>query len=140
MDTDHDASKTPLERLTVADAALLLGVSQDAVRKRIQRNTILWEKDDEGHVFVLLDASETSQPSDQDASKTALDILQDQVDYLKEVVRNREEELRRKDAILMTMAQRIPELEARETVSEDKSEERVQDDEERPSWWRRMFS
>lgn len=54
------------------------------------------------------------RPTDnQDASKTtALEVLQEQVDYLKELVRIRDEELRRKDAILMTMAQRIPELEA----------------------------
>jgi hypothetical protein len=55
------------ERLTVAAAAERMGVSQDAVRKRIQRDTIEWDKDDDGRMSVYLDASETRQATDQDS-------------------------------------------------------------------------
>ncbi len=148
-DIDQDASNTALERLTVAGAAERLGVSQDAVRKRIQRNTILWEKDDEGRIYVFLDPSETSQADEQDPSNTALEIMQDQVDYLKDVIRSRDEELRRKDTIIMSLTQRIPELEpapeppespenAGEGSGGTQGREEPQETISRP-WWRRWL-
>jgi hypothetical protein len=107
-----------LDRLTVAQAADRLGITQDAVRKRIARGTIRHDKDYEGRIFVYLDTFERESKTDQDnvqdgGSKTVPDAdqdnytrsLEDQIDFLRR-------ELERKDAIIMTMAQRIPELEA----------------------------
>ena len=107
-----------MDRLTVAQAADRLGVTQDAVRKRIARGTIRHEKDYEGHIFVYLDTLEGESKTDQDngediGSKTVSDAsqdkytrsLEDQVDFLRR-------ELERKDTIIMSLTQRIPELEA----------------------------
>jgi hypothetical protein len=43
------------KRYTVPEAAKVLGIGTDAVRKRIARDTIPHEKDDDGRVYVYLD-------------------------------------------------------------------------------------
>jgi hypothetical protein len=145
-----------LDRLTVAQAADRLGITQDAVRKRIARGTIRHDKDYEGRIFVYLDTfereSKTGQDNGQDGgSKTVPDAdqdnytrsLEDQIDFLRR-------ELERKDAIIMTMAQRIPEIEAptepRESdisASEERGGDEVPSDQENPSespsWLSRFF-
>ena len=95
----------------MADAATLLGVSQDAIRKRVARNSIEHEKSEDGRLFVYLDPSETREAADQDASKTALGIMQDQVEYLRHQLEVWQEEARRKDHIIAALTERIPELE-----------------------------
>src|SRR5918997_3699562 len=121
-DTDqngrHDSPQDVLDRLTVSQAADRLGVTQDAVRKRIARGTIRHDKDADGRIFVYLDIfereSETVQDDDQyRESETVQDggqdrytrSLEDQIDFLRR-------ELERKDTIIMSLTQRIPELEA----------------------------
>jgi excisionase family DNA binding protein len=111
------------DRVTVQEAAKRLGVKDDAIRKRIQRGTLEHDKDPDGRVYVYLDAPQdesydgqsgaktqtTSQDATQDAIVVAKDEtiseLRDQVDFLRR-------ELERKDAILMSLTQRVPELEA----------------------------
>ena len=156
QDHQQDRPQDVLDRLTVAQAADRLGVTQDAVRKRIARGTIRHEKDYEGHIFVYLDTLEGESKTDQDngedvGSKTVLDAsqdkytrsLEDQVDFLRR-------ELERKDTIIMSLTQRIPELEAspepREgqvTASEaaDKSTPppEQQEPSQRRSWLYRFF-
>ena len=149
-----DRPSPDLDRLTVAQAADALNISQDAVRKRIARGTISHDRDESGRVFVYLSPSETVHKTDQDtardaASKTAQDAyirsLEDQIDFLRR-------ELERKDGILLNLTERIPQLEApsepaeaAETAEEQQgrgqphsatveSQETVQ----RP-WWRRVF-
>jgi excisionase family DNA binding protein len=152
----QDRPQDVLDKLTVAQAADRLGVTQDAVRKRIARGTIRHEKDYEGHIFVYLDTFEGESKTDQDngqdvGSKTVSDAsqdkytrsLEDQVDFLRR-------ELERKDTIIMSLTQRIPELEAspepREghvTASEaaDKSTPppEQQEPSQRRSWLYRFF-
>jgi excisionase family DNA binding protein len=124
------------DRITVQEAAKRLGVKDDAIRKRIQRGTLEHDKDPDGRVYVYLDAPQdesydgqsgaktqtTSQDAAQDAIVVAKDEtiseLRDQVDFLRR-------ELERKDAILMSLTQRVPELEApaRETASSERHED-----------------
>jgi excisionase family DNA binding protein len=147
-----------LDRLTVAEAARALGISQDAVRKRIARGTISHDRDESGRVLVYLAPSETVHKTDQDttqdaASKTVQDAyirsLEDQIAFLRR-------ELERKDGILLNLTERIPQLEAPhearespETVEEEperaeprpsagEEQEGVQKPQER-SWWRRLI-
>ncbi len=71
------------------------------------------------------------------------------VDYLQRELEVRNEELRRKDTIIMSLTQRIPELEpARDIPSEPREsavtasgneENPVHPEPEKPSWWRRIF-
>jgi excisionase family DNA binding protein len=124
--TQQDYDMTTSGHVTVEEAARLLDVSVDAVRKRIERGTLRNEKvgktryvflDD---VMIQQDADRTRHDFGPDADRTQHDTdmtvlvasMQNQIDALKQELEERKEEARRKDAILMTMAQRIPELEA----------------------------
>src|ERR671916_782060 len=93
----QDSPQDVLDRLTVAQAAHRLGITQDAVRKRIARGTIRHDKDHEGRIFVYLDTfereSKTNQDSGQDgASETVSDAdqdkytrsLEDQIGFLRQ--------------------------------------------------------
>jgi len=163
-DTVTDMS-SPL-RATVEEAAKILGTSENAVRKRIERGTLPSEKVD-GVRYVLLFDSDmpqhatdtagdsvtdmpTDMPHDLALMQAHLDSMQEQVSYLKAVVQTRDEELRRKDHIIAALTERIPELEppreasreAREsprTTSEEPSATSPPPDEEHPSWWKRFF-
>ena len=155
QDGQQDSPQDVLDRLTVAQAADRLGITQDAVRKRIARGTIRHDKDHEGRIFVYLDTfereSKTNQDNDQDGeSKTVSDAdqdkytrsLEDQIEFLRQ-------ELERKDAIIMSLTHRIPELEAtteqREghvTASEEPDKGTTppeQEPSQRRSWWRSFF-
>ena len=126
--TDTAADMPPPVRATVEEAAKILGTSENALRKRIERGTLPSEKVD-GVRYVLLLDSHMPQHADDAAADTAadmshdlalmqahLDSMQEQVGYLKAVVQTRDEELRRKDHIIAALTERIPELEApRET-------------------------
>jgi excisionase family DNA binding protein len=146
-----DRPSPDLDRLTVAQAADALNISQDAVRKRIARGTIPHDRDGSGRVYVYLSPSETVHKTDQDArvdeaSKTVQDryirSLEDQIAFLRR-------ELERKDAILLNLSSKIPELEPPESPEtvEETSEgaeprpgtEEAQEGTQRRSWWRRVL-
>jgi hypothetical protein len=159
-----------MDRVSVAEAARRLGVSQDAVYKRIKRGTIRWEKGADEKTYVWIeeldestDSSGTSTDQSYDASTDQsydastdhstdplLGELRDRIRFLEAELEDRKEEARRKDAILMTMAQRIPELEAPreypespETASEEPysthAPSEPQEPSQRRSWWRAFF-
>jgi hypothetical protein len=132
-----------VDRFTIPEAADLLGVTQSAVWQRIKRGTIPNEKDSDGKTHVFLEASEapeqaTDTVNDESPNGLRDDLLhgamQDQIDTLKREVEDWKEEARRKDHIIMSLTQRIPELEpaidvspggreSSETVSEKRSGE-----------------
>ena len=144
-------------RVTVAEAAARLGVKEQAIRKRIQRGTLTHDKDDDGRVYVYLDMEDMATGTDADASiNTLLQSLQDQVVYLRQEAENWKEEARHKDTIIMSLTQRIPELEAPREASSEPPEAPVSDSEgadkgtafsetQKPSerrkrsWWREFF-
>src|SRR5829696_2847712 len=124
-----DRPSRDLDRLTVAQAADALSVSQDAVRKRIARGTIPHDRDESGRVYVYLSPSETVHKTDQDrmwddATKTVQDAyirsLEDQIAFLRR-------ELERKDTILLNLTERIPQLEASEVPEPRESTETVEE-------------
>jgi hypothetical protein len=104
------------QRHTVQQAAEILGTSVDAVRGRIRRGSLDSLKV-EGVVYVLLDATNREQHADQSSTspddRRQLNIdqselvgeMRDQIDWLRR-------EVERKDTIIMSLTQRIPELEA----------------------------
>jgi excisionase family DNA binding protein len=98
-----DTSTDTLDRLTMAEAAKRLGVTKDAVRKRVQRGNIPYEKDKDGVVFVYLDRGDAGprtggQTSTDTSRDEAMEILRDQVTFL-------QRELERKDALLLNMTE-----------------------------------
>ncbi len=157
---DQDDASTPSgNRASVHEAADALGVTVDAIRKRIQRGTIPHERHEDGRVYVLLDAASTPRNTDQDEYqdkyRTHADALVEslgaQVEYLKGVVATRDEEIRRRDHIIAGLVERVPALEAPRNGHETPADDAGGGVEPRPpgegpqevpeprSWWRRWF-
>ncbi len=104
------------------EAADLLGTTVDGVRSRIKRGTLDSMKVG-GAVYVLLGPDQSPPSSDQPGlggtspdkspDRDALLAAKDEtIAQLRRELDARNEELKRKDAILLTLAQRVPELEA----------------------------
>jgi septal ring factor EnvC (AmiA/AmiB activator) len=144
-----------LERLTVPEAARRLGVTPDAVRKRIKRHNIRWEKDEDGRVYVYLESSTTEADAIREVSATErfVEELKTQNEFLREQLEAEREANRENRRLLAAALERIPAIEpppdissdAREppqTASEDVDRGRVPEEPEtaglRP-WWRRIF-
>src|SRR5919199_5173152 len=152
-----------LDRLTVAEAAERLGVKEQAVRKRIARGTLHSTKDEDGRVYVYIDPSDTDTKLEEENNSTSnsadsytlIGSLEEQVAFLRREVEDWKEEARRKDTIIMSLTQRVPELEPaseqREStasategegsthVSPTRTRETSEVRETLPSWWRRVF-
>jgi len=145
-----------VERLTIPDAAQLLGITEAAIRQRIRRGTIQFEKTDE-RTYVYVTPEETQElPEDNLSRDSALlfQSMQDQIDTLKHELAIRNEELRRKDHLLAALTERIPAIEAPSdeppeprdspvSASADEAKGAVPQeqaaDEIRRSWWHRLF-
>jgi len=141
-----------MDRVTVREAADRLGVTTDAIRQRIKRGTIPHDKGEDGLTYVYVSPSETvtdasADRARQDVTDTLLRAYEDQIDTLKAELAIRNEELRRKDTIMMTMAQRIPELEPATEPQESPESasggvegvEEPSGGESQKSWWHRLF-
>ena len=145
--------------MTVDEAARNLGLTVDAVRKRVQRGQIAYEKDQAGRVRIILDKSETLQDESPDTTGQGAELveeLRDRVHYLERVLEDereaRTEERRRHDTLMAQLMHRIPELEAPSEPRESPEtvEEQQGRGEPRPAtgeaqegvrwpWWRRVF-
>lgn len=159
-----DGMSEPI-RVTVDEAAKLLGTTANALRKRIERGTIRSEKVD-GVRYVLLSdrdmpqhAGDTSGDMPPDSAAPShdtatgmssfVDSLEDQVDYLRRQLEVWQEEARRKDHIIAALTERIPEIGASTEPRESResahwrSPDRIDKEEEkrktRRSWWARVF-
>ena len=140
--TDQPTSETTDQRVTVADAALLLGISEDAVRSRLRRGTLRRETGEDGTVFVVLgtdrpasnqrptDDRLTNQQNDRQTAGQPIDGHVDRrggsetdrdelVEALRDDVAHLRDQLdRERDAsaelrrIVAGLVQRVPELEA----------------------------
>ena len=136
-------------RATVAEAAVLLGISEGAVRMRVKRGTLPSTREG-GRLYVLLNVDPTPEPErphdgTHDRTSELIDTLREQL----EAERQAHAEARR---LLAAALERIPAIEAPseprespETVEEQperaeprsvtvESQESVQ-----RSWWRRVF-
>jgi excisionase family DNA binding protein len=139
------------ERLTIQEAAHRLGVSESAVRKRIKRGTLKREKTEDGRVLVYVEAS---APGTEEVRTPEGDAL---ISEMRSRIQFLEDELQRKDAILLNMTEAMKALspppqeasseprESPQTVEEatDRAEPRpptggAQGGVQRP-WWRRVF-
>jgi hypothetical protein len=155
-------------RLDLKAAAAELGVTSEAIRRRAKRGTLPSEKGEDGLLYVWLpDASDgvhggahgvydngTHARVAVDNARALLpeallERYEDENGFLRQELERLHRELERKDAILLTMARRIPELEAapepREspnTPSEQPGGDTAYPEDggaEKRSWWRRFF-
>ena len=121
------------DRVTVAEAAVRLGVKEQAIRKRIHRGTLIHDKDDDGRVYVYLGTQDRAIGTGTDAGMgTLVQSLQDQIAYLRQEAEDWKEEASRKDTIIMSLTQRIPELKAPTKPRE--ASNAAQETSERRSW------
>jgi excisionase family DNA binding protein len=132
-------------RVTVQEAARLLGISEGAVRARIHRGTLETERDS-GTVYVRLNADDTTnERTEQSELVQTLREYNAALERQLNAERESSAELRR---IVAGLVQRMPELEAPsepreppETATEREAEPRPGgglEGAQRP-WWRRMF-
>jgi len=146
--------------LDVGEAARELGISTDAVRKRIARGSLRSDRED-GHVRVWLDDSGTEAGREAQVDGEALvEVLQDHITDLRVQLEAEREARRRADTIIAQLTQanaalaaRVPELEAaesREETAEGAAEEperaephpateEPQEPVQRRPWWRRWL-
>jgi DNA-binding Lrp family transcriptional regulator len=141
-------------RVTTREAAEALGISVEAVRKRIERDQLEHERVD-NRVYVYLDEDQTESGPDVEGEGAGalVESLQDQVSYLREQLaeeRRANDENRR---LLLAALERIPQLEAPQEARESPEGPGPADDAtaspgeaqaasvgpERQSWWRRVF-
>jgi hypothetical protein len=128
----------PRQRLDLRDAADALGLSVDAVRKRVKRGTLDSEKGPDGRLYVFLNTGEDTDSPRSDTDRL-ISVLEDQLRQEREA----HAEARR---LLAAALERIPAIEAPESP-ESSSEphpraaahpEAERAAEARP-WWRRVF-
>jgi seryl-tRNA synthetase len=158
---DHDSVGT-----TVSDAARILGITEGAVRKRVERGKLAADRAPDGRLVVYLNRDTTATDTTRDRTRQSratgeteaaaredlVEELRDRVRYLERQIEEEREARRRADTLLAQLMQRIPELEApqepaegAETVEQEPegAEHRsdapgAQEGARRP-WWRRVF-
>jgi hypothetical protein len=145
--------------LDVGEAAHELGISTDAVRKRIARGSLHSDKEN-GHVRVWLDVGGTEAGREAQVDGEALvEVLQEHISDLRAQLEAEREARRRADTIIAQLTQanaalaaKVPELEAAQ--SHEESAEGAAEEPERAeahsatvesqepvqgSWWQRVF-
>ncbi len=140
------------QRLTVPEAATVLGMTVDAVRGRIRRGSLDSEREG-GTVYVYVDAEPTDRrdqtatvegPSADDALLEAKD---ETIAELRARIESLERRLDRSDHLLAAALERIPAIEPPEPQNEPESAEPRSDrgtppeETEEPTrpFWRRWF-
>jgi excisionase family DNA binding protein len=143
----EDAS---VERLSVGEAAESLGVTRDAIHKRISRGSIRHEKGEDGRLYVYVDTSTTAADTSKDASTDRTDLL---IAEMQDRIRALEEANRENRRIIAALTQRIPAIEAPESPesrgpgdtppdaagARSSTHPEAETGGERLPWWRRWF-
>ena len=107
-------------RVTIREAATRLGVTEAAIRKRIQRGSLNKERGEDGRVYVCLDMSrDMSNPESQVDHEPLVEELRDRVRFLERELDRRSIEAERYQQIVAGLAtanvnltDRLKELEA----------------------------
>jgi hypothetical protein len=122
-------------RLTVPQAAQALGITEGAVRGRLKRGTLRSYRE-AGTVYVVLEGSPSAvhrdEPADSPTDQSDLvEELRRTNEVLREVITTRDEEIRRRDTIIMNMTEAMKALNP--PAPEDSSEARESDVSPRPT-------
>jgi hypothetical protein len=138
-------------RVTLREASEILGVSVEAVRKRVKRGSLRSDKGPDGRVYVYLDAGgAASHPGPGvEGPGDLVEELRDRISYLERQLDVRTGELKEHRRLLAGLIERVPELEAPQEspgAPEPAEEEQqgrsgapgAQEGVQRP-WWRRVL-
>ena len=156
-------------RATIQEAALIMGVSEGAIRKRVKRNTLRHDKDEAGRIYVYLDGTTLGATRRVDEgvdevphpdSSALISEMHARIESLERQLEQANDRDRENRRIIAALTSRIPELPA--PRGEDSSpseppgapgttespdprgspfteEERPQGGAQPRSWWRRVI-
>ncbi len=154
-DESHDIR----DNMTVAEAARMLGITEGAVRKRVERGKLAAEHMADGRLLVYLDHDATTTDKTRDRLRPSRDeqytrSLEDQVQYLRGQLDQERDANRENRRIIAGLTQRIPELEAASSSERPEAPQTVEEEPDRAEprsatgasqegarrpWWRRVF-
>lgn len=146
-------------RVDLREAAELLGSTTEAIRKRAKRGTLDSETDEDGRLYVWVDARvdgggdrvDERVDSRVDAHRDELiERMGSEIEHLRAQLEEAHEANRENRRIIAGLVQRVPELEASEateprespvSASEGRVGTEAPPEQEKPvsSWWRRLF-
>jgi hypothetical protein len=108
-----------VRRMPLKEAAAVLGISKDAVRQRVRRDTLQADKGEDGRVYVYLDASvdDVHAAKPPPASEAAGDDplhqqMQARIDDLREQLHREQDAHAEARRVILALTSRIPQLEA----------------------------
>ena len=162
---DSPQPSTTVRRVTVPEAAEILGITTDAVRSRMRRGKLRREEGEHGTVYVLLDGQDghttvedgqrTGNPTGGNGRETVEDgplveELRDRVRSLETQLEHERQANSENRHIIARLVLRVPELEAAQEPREapvsasdppgnGNVPEHQDGPQERRSWWRRIF-
>ena len=132
--------------LEIGEAARILGISTEAVRKRIKRGSLKAQKKEDGQWLVILDEAKVAAYRDNGGNGGQADLadaattmnlvrssaaieeaLRDEVDVLRDEITFLRDEVARLETIIVSLSQNIKMLEAPRPAP-------------RMSWWHRLKS
>src|SRR5215217_6034772 len=112
--SEHVGQDRGTLRVTIREAAARLGVTEAAIRKRIQRGSLDKEMGEDGRVYVYLDLSQDkSHPESQIHRDPLVEELRDRVAYLERSLERRSVEAERYQQIVAGLTQTNNQLSAR---------------------------
>jgi hypothetical protein len=139
-------------RVDVKQAAEVLGISSEGIRQRIRRGSLESEKDTDGRVYVFLEEEALDSTETERSADALITRLEDEVEFLRRELATRDEEIRRRDAIMLSLSEGLkainppeaPEGSQRVDGDEPKNNSREasgepQLDAQRRSWLYRFF-
>jgi excisionase family DNA binding protein len=129
---------SPQESMSVSEAAEFLGVTEDAVRKRIHRGKIRYDRDTDGRYLVYPTEDDIRQTADrnyvQSESSALIFELRAQIERLEDQLQKADERDRENRRLLAAALERIPpQLEAPQPETEDSPTP------EQRGFWSRLF-
>ena len=137
MDASRDDKEGVAARMTVEEAARSLGIKEESVRKRVRRKKMRSEKDEDGRLYVYLDATKAIRGEREDlyagrsadesgyVARELIESKDETIRILQVQLQEEREARRRADASIAqltrdnaVLAQRVLELEAPQTREE----------------------
>ena len=99
---------TGTRKANLGEAAQILGITREAVRRRAKRGTLPSETGEDGRLYVWVDADHHADHHGHDARVHGEHDRDELVEELRDRIRYLEEESRRKDHLLAAALERIP--------------------------------
>jgi hypothetical protein len=144
---------TIVRRVDVKQAAEALGISSEGIRQRIRRGSLESEKGTDGRVYVFLEDEDLDGTSSEPNTDEVLTRMEDEIAFLRQELATRDEEIRRRDAVLLSLSEGLkalnpppeerepPESAARtsDTAEPRSTTEGPQEQTTQRSWWRKLL-